>query len=301
MSRTRIALVIAAIACLATTWRSTPELAAQPEPREVFYPDLRAHGEAVNELPTLTADELPAFEAALSGVIDTGVAIVEAAVASADPNAPIDARRPNPPASGRALEALRRTLVEHVAAITAGSSGPYLALADREPTRWIGPGDPAWKAIDSVMRFNWQRDGRRDDARGELAILLDRFWFGPEGNPFVAVAADENGMAVFTGTTRRAADAGRQLLFEHLDAERHQWFRFPGSHGIRTRRPILTPRDIVQRDGAVQYAQSVVALKTASGNTGFWWANWYYDPATDRWLNDYSGLRYPWRDTAWIY
>jgi hypothetical protein len=307
MFRTRIALVIAVMASLAAvlwmafTWRSAPGLADQPGPHRVFYPDLRAHGEAVNELPMLAAGEMDAFEAALSDAIDKGVAIVQDAVARFDPKAPIDARKPDPSASRRALDSLRRTLVEHVSAITADSSGPYLDLADREATRWIGPGDTAWNAIDPVMQFNWQRDGRRDDARGELAVLLDRFWFGPEGNRFVAVAADDRGMAIFTGATRTAADADRALLYEYLDDERYQWHRFPGSQGIRTRHAILTARDIVRRDGAVQYAQSVIAFKTASGNAGFWWANWYYDPASNRWLNGYSGLRSPWRDTVWIY
>lgn len=307
MSRTRIATALAALACLAAvvwlalTLRSTPTTAEPPPAPRQHHPDLRAHGEAVNELPTFTADELDAFEAAISNAIDSGVARVEDAVAGFDPDAPIDARKPDPPASSQALDALRRTLVEHVAAITAESSGPYLALADREPTRWIGPSDSAWNAIDPVMQFNWQRDGRRDDARGELAVLLDRFWFGPKGNRFEAVAADERGMAIFTGTTRIAADAGRHLLYEYLEAERYQWFRFPGAQAIRTRNPVLTPRDIVRRDGAVQYAQSVIVMRTASGNAGQWWATWYYDPATDRWLNEYSGLRSPWRDTAWIY
>jgi hypothetical protein len=280
---------------------SSPKFAEQPVLTRIHYPDLVEHRLAVNKVPTLTAEELPAFDTALSDAIDRGVAIVEAAVAGFDPNAPIDARRPDPPASGPALESLRRTLVEHVRAITADKNESYLALADGEPTRWIGPGARSWNAIDSVMRYNWKRTGRRDDARGELAVMLDRFWFGPEGNRFVGMATDEDGMVVLSGTTRIAADVTRPMMYELLEPERYEWFRFPGYRAIRTREAVMTPRDIIRRDGYVEYAQTVVVLRTADGNTGQWWATWFYDPLRDRWLNKDSGLRSGWRNMAWFY
>lgn len=69
------------------------------------------------------------------------------------------------------------------------------------------------------MQYNWNRTVRRDNARGELATLLDRFWLGPKGNRFVAMAADEEGMVILSGTTRIAADVGRPMLYEFLDLD----------------------------------------------------------------------------------
>lgn len=286
---------------LLRTLFASPQLVEQPVLTRMHYPDVVEHRQAVNKVPTLTAGELSAFEAALVEATHRGVAIVEEAIAGFDSDAPIDARKPDPPASSEALESLHRTLIEHVRAVTAETSEPYLALADREPTQWIGPGADAWNAIDSVMQHNWNRTGRRNDARGELALMMERFWFGPEGNRFVGMAAGGDGMVVLSGTTRIAVDVGRPMLYELLEPERYEWYRFPGYRVIRTREAIMTPRDIIRRDGRVQYAHTAIVLRAADGNTGQWWATWFYDPLQDRWLNQESGLRSGWRDMAWFY
>lgn len=305
----RAGILVVALACicivaalvLLRNLLDTPKLAERPVVTRTHYPDAIAHARAVNEVATVPASETAAFDAALAEAVDRGVRLVEDAIASFDPNAPIDARRPDRPATPRALESLRRILVEHVQAVTAENGAPFLALAEKEPSRWIGPGNPAWHQIDSITQHNWQRPGRRDDVRGELSSMLDRFWFGPEGNRFVGMASDEDGLMIPSGTTRVAADITRPLLYEVLDAERYEWFRFPGQQAIITREPTVVPADIIRRDGSVQYAHTVVVLRAADGSTGQWHGVWFYDPLRDTWIKQHSGLRAVWRDMAWFY
>jgi len=194
---------------------------------------------------------------------------------------------------GAPRDALLDTLSRYIAALTATSPESYLAIADSEPTAWIGPDDDVWLPIDDACMFFLRSPADRSDPRGTLAQMLvpARFSIDPRHKHvrYARIGTTSRGMRILVAKGMTLDQLSMPLLAERFGRDEYEYWTRGGRHSIRFRNPIVSPNDILRRHKSLLYAQAVVLLMTANDKPGVWHSTWYWDPDAKAWLNsDYA-------------
>jgi hypothetical protein len=190
--------------------------------------------------------------------------------------------------ASRLTDETRRSLVDllstYLDALTASTPDKYMAIADSEPTEWIGPTDHVWETVDYAYDYFYHKPADRHNPRGVLRDLLlaQRF---TDGHRYARIGTGKHGMRILVGFARVAGDMDVSLIAMRDGYDEGEYWVKGGAHGIRFREPARSPDDIIKEYNGVVYAQSSVVLVTEEGRPAVWHGIWYWDPGSRRWLN----------------
>lgn len=204
-----------------------------------------------------------------------------------DPHAVAEALRgglrdPHAVLNPQATEALFRDLGAHLAARAAPDPSAYMALADREKTRWIGPedSDDLWRLPAVYHEQITGRTLRRTEAREALRTALEFAW-ERDGMRITRLGVGEWGTAVYVGRTRERNSAlVVSFPTPELDA---YWDHTSTVATARYRVPVRSSADILRDNGSITYAIVVTVAESARGIRYPLVSRWYWDPQLGVW------------------
>ncbi len=181
-------------------------------------------------------------------------------------------------------EALLRAVGDQIAARAAPTPADYLALADREKTRWIGPNDSddLWRLPSFYHERLTGKVPRRTEAeaREALKLALETLW-KEYGVRMRRIGVGEWGTSVYVGRTREQAVA---LIASFPTRELDMYWDATSTVGpVRYRVPQRSYMDVLREHGAVDYAIVTTVAESERGVRYPLVSRWYWDPTLNTW------------------
>jgi len=179
-------------------------------------------------------------------------------------------------------DALLRTLGDHLAARAAESPAEYLALADREKTRWIGPddSDDIWRL---PLFYHERVTGRvpsRTEAREALKAMLELAW-AEYGVRIKGVGVGDWGTSIHVGQTREQ-NTSLVVAFPAVELDSY-WDATATVGDLRYRVPRRSYADVLRDNGSVVYAIATTVAESERGVRYPLVSRWYWDPQLHTW------------------
>lgn len=282
-------IVIAASVFLVLRTFRTPSLPSAARGPSVAvanpYSGPRAQVDALRKGEFLPTNDAPVFEQAIAR--ETEFSDISAGLRAQD--ARVQALRSGAEAIDDAKGALDRTLMRYLEAFASPDPEVYVALAEREPTRWITPDSTRWDAIDSAMMHWYSRPADRADPVWTLRLLLPVLRARSD-YALTRGRIDTQGIDILLWYARVPSDLDRSLIWES-SPDRYYFWMFGASNSIRFRDPIVTPGDIIRRDRGVLFAEVFFVLSPDADKPHVWRSVWYWDPSRKEWLNHVNEAR----------
>lgn len=182
------------------------------------------------------------------------------------------------------------TIAGHLRARAEESADFYMALAEQEPTRFIGPEDDenAWRTVQ--QHYAWVTDGRqarRDDARGALRTSFS-FWLGESKRRLTGVGVGPRGMRIDVIRTRNVAELASGAAFgvgygAPDVVETRFWMGGGGGGSPLFRFPLVPLQEVIDKNGSAVVAQSLLTVEDVSGRRYPWRTIWYWIPERSQW------------------
>jgi len=184
---------------------------------------------------------------------------------------------------------LRESLISRITAEltvrASADSAEYLRFADSQCSKWIEPGDRAWGPIDARSRFVLGDAQDRSSPRELLGKLL-QFSLDKDGSRLTAVGADAESCKILVSSTRADGVFNSDLLAGAMPRDQYMaWFACPTHGGMRFRKPMSTPEEVLARDGIVIFADVANVVETEKRERYVLQSKWYWDPACGAWQN----------------
>jgi hypothetical protein len=197
-------------------------------------------------------------------------------------------------------QALAETLASHLALRVSGDIDAYIALADSEPTAWIGPDDDGrtWMHIDYFFEARFGEKADRSSPKAALGRIM-QYAYDNEG-----ARLSEIGQGPLGFTARVARRYTRNLLDGpplFTDTELMHFTNSPSGRAFFFRKPRTSADSVLREHRSILVAEVFAIVKTeadARNDQDIWhnWRSvWYWDPASGGWVCSSMGFTGWWR------
>jgi len=213
-------------------------------------------------------------------MLDTGAESEPSVLAWLHAAVPAAATRDLPPGT---LHKFVETLAKQITARSSGNPDDYLALADREGTRWIGAeSDKAWRAVEARYKFITGSPPDRSNPRAVLRALIGGAMSDPSAR-WTGVAAHGPGVRIEFARVRGVGEASVGLI-SGVDSIAY-WYGAPALNALRLRVAHRTIEQAAGDGNGLTIAEARIIVRREDGARSAWHTSWYWDSRSGLWCN----------------